>query len=134
VGAEGRLLSHARSCSKRVHRDVDGERSTMRAWLCVALAIVLSVAATPKVHAVLPRGSFDGHMTLAETDQFFGALHSRFPKWATASVAIGKSYERRPIHATCVGACSDANAAQVLITAMHHAREVRRCATVVLGE
>lgn len=85
--------------------------------------VVVVMVSVPGCLATLPHGSFDGHMTLSEVNSFFTSLSTTYPDWVQRSSSIGNSVEHRPIMATCVGACSNAHAPAILITAMHHSRE-----------
>jgi len=93
----------------------------MRALFATALCVIWAGVA----HATLPVGSFAGHMSLDEVNQFFSSLSTQYPSHAQPSMTIGASVEGRDIQATCIGACGRDNSAKFLVTSMHHAREVR---------
>ena len=87
------------------------------------ILLVLLACCTPSSAATeLPRGEVSGWLTLDQVIKFLGDLALSTPL-VKAPIEIGRSFENRPIWAGCVGSCEDTDAAQLLITGMHHGRE-----------
>lgn len=83
--------------------------------------------------------TFKGFYTLSQIHKELNALHDKVPDFVSPVQNLGMSLEQRPIEAICVGACSSVplslrnvskarvtqrNTPAVLLTALHHSREV----------
>lgn len=62
--------------------------------------------------------------TIEQTYDFLNSLTTSIEESKLSNFTIGKSFDKRDIHAFCVGNCIS-NSPQVLLTGLHHAREVR---------
>jgi hypothetical protein len=95
-------------------------------------ASALDPAAVPRA----PRGEVNGYLTLSQIQEFFGSLQRALPELVRGPVVLGHTARSRPLDAYCIGWCVDDNPQPdgdgmaslrpgLLLTGMHHSREVR---------
>jgi murein tripeptide amidase MpaA len=83
-------------------------------------ALIVTVA---HAASLVPTGSVSGWLTLVQLEETLQLFAVTRPDLVKAPFSIGVSIEGRQLWATCIGACDDASATELLITGMHHARE-----------
>ena len=88
-----------------------------------AVLFFIPVSTLASERPTLPTGSFYGYLTVEQTNEYMEEVHNFLSISSTKPFSIGTTNRGNQINALCIGACSRANAPQVLFTSLHHSRE-----------
>ena len=124
-----------------VHTVVHAAVVTRRAQsLLPLLAVAVLATLVPRACAdavtvpAPPAGAVDGYLSLQQLTEYFSTLHGLLPSVVGPRVELGTTMQSRPVDAYCIGDCvldtavdaGDVRRPGLLLTGMHHSREVRQ--------